>query len=206
LIPLDGRALDQKGVYIMPRTAKVASDGSFSFETSSVSYPTANKGQVYGTAAFGRYRIIVNGLPEQYCMTRAIFNSRDVLDSGFDISNDVVPGPLSIRVERNAATISGTVHNSKNEVVPDSIVALIPTLERRMNLALFHTVRTDQHGNFTVRQIAPGNYGILALEGVESVAFENAEFVKDYENKMSRLTILPGTANNSIINVIPNPN
>ena len=61
---------------------------------------------------------------------------------------------------------------------------------------------TDQKGRFSFERIVPGDYGLIGWEDVAAGAWFNAEFLKDFENRMTRITIGPDSSNNRNITII----
>jgi hypothetical protein len=46
---------------------------------------------------------------------------------------------------------------------------------------------------------------VFAWEDVENGAWENEEYLKDFENRAMHVTALPGTASNVSVRLIPTP-
>jgi hypothetical protein len=58
---------------------------------------------------------------------------------------------------------------------------LIPEDARRERRDLFRFVRTNQHGEFIMRGLAPGDYNLVAWENeVDIDAIYDADFMKPY--------------------------
>jgi hypothetical protein len=72
----------------------------------------------------------------------------------------------------------------------DALLCNLPPPTHRENLNLYETATTGQDGNFTIRGVAPGDYGILAWEDIEPNAWLNADFLKPLESQAQRVTVI----------------
>jgi hypothetical protein len=130
----------------------------------------------------------------------ALYAGRDTLDTGLHIEGNP-SSPLEITIG-----VGGTVHGvveKGNDTVQDSLVFLIPSANHRGNLNLYKTASTDQDGTFTIRGVAPGDYGILAWEDMEPNAWLNADFLKRFESQTQHLTLIGAASLEVNVRVIP---
>jgi hypothetical protein len=72
------------------------------------------------------------------------------------------------------------------------------------NPAAFKTGVTDQLGLFVVRGLSPGAYSILAWEDVETGAYQDPEFLKELEDRGTKITVERGSRNVVNVRAIPN--
>jgi hypothetical protein len=56
---------------------------------------------------------------------------------------------------------------------------------------------------FSIRGVAPGNYGVIAWEDVEPGAWMTADSLKDLESRAVRVSILGTSIVNTVVRVIP---
>jgi protocatechuate 3,4-dioxygenase beta subunit len=139
----------------------------------------------------GNYRIVV-GPPLQNAYLKAIrFEDRDVLETGL-LLDRAPSNPATIVISANAAVVTGTVMNDKQQPVPNAVVALVPERDRRSNTQLFKNATTDRTGQFRIQAITPGNYKLFAWQDVENGAWQNAEFLSMYEERGTPLEIAEG--------------
>jgi hypothetical protein len=59
-------------------------------------------------------------------------------------------------------------------------VALVPSLRR---YSRYKETTTDQNGEFTIAGVTPGEYKIYSWDQIETGAYQNAEWLKQYELK-----------------------
>jgi hypothetical protein len=77
--------------------------------------------------------------------------------------------------------VEGTVVAEDGKAIPGATVAILPDHEHRQRRDLYHFVRADQHGDYSVHGLAPGNYKVLAWDGdVDMDAIYDSDFIKPY--------------------------
>jgi len=197
LSPLDMR--DRSiAIAVAPQTG-VAPDGSFLIAFT----PDRGSTERLGRVAKGLYQISLNGLIEDQYLASARYGGIDVMDSGLLVDGPP-PGLLTLAV-KNGGRVEGIVRNARDEAVGDSRVVIVPAQNHRGNLKLFKTAISDQNGKVSLRGVAPGEYSIFAWEDVESGAWESAEYLKEFENRSVRVSVLAGTSTNVNIRLISAP-
>jgi hypothetical protein len=181
------RPLDVRD-YVAVRGFRIADDGTFS---------TGN------TVGQGSYQFYFSGLHENLYLATATRNGQDILNGGL-----VMQGAESATVAltlREGGRVEGVVRNAKDEPVANSMVALIPSQNRRGNLLLVKSYSSDQEGRFSLRGVAPGEYTLLAWEDAEANATRNAEFLKEFETRGVLLTVREGVTSTATARVIAAP-
>jgi protocatechuate 3,4-dioxygenase beta subunit len=151
----------------------------------------------------GRYRIQLIGLPADAFLISAREGPREVLESNFTVRGD--PELLELRIggRGSIGSVDGTVVNALGQPVSAATVVLIPGPERRTNATAFKTSTSDQNGNFSIRSILPGDYKVLAWEDVETGAYFDPEFLKNFETRGEAVRIQRGSQNRVTLRVIP---
>jgi protocatechuate 3,4-dioxygenase beta subunit len=197
LSPMDFRDRTM-ALAVAPQTG-VATDGSFLIAFT----PNPGTTERLGRVAEGLYQISLNGLLEDQYLASAQYGTVNVMDGGLKIDGPA-PGPLTLAV-KNGGRVDGIVQNVRYEAVADCRVVIVPSQNHRGNPSLFKTAFSDQNGNFSLRGVAPGDYSVFAWEDVENGAWENEEYLKDFENRAMHVTVLPGTASNVSVRLIPTP-
>jgi hypothetical protein len=113
----------------------------------------------------------------------------DVIDSGLDITSGAPPGEMTIVIAMAAGQITGTVQNEKLEPAAGATVVLIPEGKRRESDRWYQTTSTDQYGNYTLKNVAPGEYRVFAFDTVEYQAYMDPEWLKPFESKGEKVSI-----------------
>ncbi len=140
------------------------------------------------------YELRVTGAGDDFYLKSARLGNEDVLEAGLDLSSGEAPsGTLELSFSPDGGRIAGFVNNSKDEPVIGAQVALVPEARRRQRRDLFKQTTTDQNGVFTLRGIPPGRYQVFAWEDVEAGAWQDPEFLQQYEKKGKRYEIEEGS-------------
>ena len=107
-------------------------------------------------------------------------------DDGVDLTGS--PAPLAIQLATDGGRIQGVVRNSAGEPVAGAVVT--------MNSSTTYDVWTatsDDAGQYEIRDIAPGEYRVLAFDDAPQGAPGDADFRKPYEKSAVPLQVLPST-------------
>jgi len=183
---------------LAPQTG-VATDGSFLIAFT----PNPGTTERMGRVAEGLYQVSLNGLIEDQYLASAQYGAIDVMNGGLKVDGPA-PGPLILAV-KSGGRVDGVVQNTKYEAVADCRVVIVPSQNHRGNPSLFKTAFSDQNGKFSLRGVAPGDYSVFAWEDIENGAWENEEYLKDFENRAMHITVLPGTSSSISVRLIPAP-
>jgi hypothetical protein len=158
--------------------ARSGADGAVSFN------------QVYA----GRYQLgYVRGLPADTFVLSARQAARDLfkeemLVEGAEVNLEIVASSGAPVLEGKVADANGSaVHNALVVLVPES-----PLKERRDYYGAYKETRTDQNGEFEIRGITPGEYQAYAWTDAPAGAFRNAQFMRDFEGKGTRVKLERG--------------
>jgi Carboxypeptidase regulatory-like domain len=127
-------------------------------------------------------RIRVEGLDNSGYVKAADYGGVDVLEQGFTPragSNATLEFTLSAQ----GAQVEGTVTDENGLPVVGVWVVLVPDAKHRDRHDLYRTERTDQHGVFKIKQVAPGDYALYSWDEVEDGAWEDPDFMRPFEEK-----------------------
>jgi hypothetical protein len=127
-------------------------------------------------------RLQFHGLDENGYVKAADYGGVDILDQGF------TPHPgsnatLEITLSAHGAQVEGTATDENGLPAVGVWVVLVPDAKHRDRHDLYRTERTDQHGLFKIKQVAPGDYTLYSWDEVEDGAWEDPDFIKPFEEK-----------------------
>jgi len=148
------------------------------------------------------YRLNVAGLPRNAYVRTARLGSTDVLNEGLHIDRQP-NGLLDILIGTDAGTADGTVVNDKQEPSVNVPVVLVPDPARRNRSDLYRNVSTDAAGRFHIEDVPPGDYKLFAWEDVESGAWQDPDFIRQYEDRGKAVRISPSGTAMTELRVIP---
>jgi hypothetical protein len=87
---------------------------------------------------------------------------------------------------------------------PGATVVLIPQeQERRDQTTFYRTIGTDQSGNFTIKNVVPGEYRIYAWEDIEPGAYYDPDFIKPLEANGEKVSIAENGNQSVQLKLIP---
>ncbi len=173
----DLRVVLQDTDYLLARQSSVRSDGAFDLE---------------GVPP-GLYSVGVFGLLQGWYVRSIVSGGRDLLREGLAAAG--YGSPISIVVSDDAATVDGIARSANGDPLRNARVVLIPVRNRRGPLLRFPTAAADVYGLFTVANVPPGEYSVLALDAagrsVRLPYWEDPGFLNEYERFSERIRLDP---------------
>lgn len=149
--------------------AAVAADGSF----------------VLRNVVPDRYRVNVNRPPGTY-LKSILVGQQESLDGIVDFTGG---GALEIVFGANGAQVTGSVQTSNGDPAAGATVTLVAVGAMQGRTDLFRTAMSDQNGQFTFRDLAPGEYKVFAWEDLEPGASQDPDFRRPFESKAAPLKL-----------------
>jgi hypothetical protein len=116
----------------------------------------------------GRFRLQVEGLPEDAYVKSAVYGKKDALDL-LDLAQTGADEKLGIVIGAPAARISGVVRDDKGNA-QQGTVTLIPDPLQPQRTSLYQLAETDENGRFQLQGLRPGKYRLYAWEDFEAGA------------------------------------
>jgi Carboxypeptidase regulatory-like domain len=141
----------------------VAADGSFTFD---------------GVTP-GDYRLKVSGGRTKSYIKSARFGAIDALTAPFYIDG---PGEFDVVLSPNAGSIDVIITNDDGKASSDATVVLVPDPPRRQRFDLYY-VTGSPNGRLHLDGIAPGDYRAFAWDDVPGDAWQDADFMRAYEDR-----------------------
>ena len=141
------------------------------------------------------YRVTIQNIPQGYVKSIR-FAGRDLIRRELDLSAGG-GGSLEIVLSSNPASISGTVRNSDGEPVADAAVNAWTKDDPEIR-----TARTDASGRFTLRNLGPGEYRVIAWESLDRGVIENPAFRASFEGQATVVTLQEGSAESADLKVV----
>ena len=135
------------------------------------------------------YDLRLGGLPREAYLKSARAGETDVLADGLTVTGAGTI-EIAIAVASDGGAVQGVVRDKNQRPVPGATILLAP--DRRSRADLFKSTTSDQNGHYEFAVIAPGNYKLFAWEDVEPEAWEDSDFLKDYEKLGEKVVLEPG--------------
>jgi hypothetical protein len=163
--------------------ATVSADGSFRYQ-----------GRRYN-------RVRVDGLPPAGYVKSLQVGANDLLNGD---SRIVALGPMTIVVAVDGGTVNGVVVDNGKKAMANAVVALAPSSpELRRRPDLYRSTTTDFDGRFQLQGVPGGDYKLFVWEYAPEGAWQNAEFLQNYERFGQTIRVTPGGNQNVTVTVIP---
>jgi len=180
--------LTQRGrMFAGDSEASVKSDGSF----------------LLSGVSDGNYMIHVGSSCSACYVKSVTAGGGDILGQGIQVSGAVGPSSVDIVYSSHTAKVSGVVTRDDGSPAAGALVVLVPDEPFRGYDDRYQTASTDQYGAFTMSGVAPGSYSAYAWERIEDGAYEDPEFVKQFEKKAEPIEVEENGSNTIQLKLIP---
>ncbi len=141
---------------------------------------------VFEDVSAGIYRVHASGGPEGAYLKSIRLNDQEVMNKDIDFSQGV-SGELEVVFRYSAAEVNGTVQLPQSASSgPSGQPAAVPVFD----VVLVsdegnprQSSDTDQNGNFTFKELSPGQYHVYAFEQLNAGQLENPAILKALEGK-----------------------
>jgi hypothetical protein len=112
----------------------------------------------------------------------------DVLSDGLTVTG---AGTVEIEIvmASDGGGAQGVVLDKDQQPVAGATILLAP--DRRSRQDLFKSTTSDQNGHYEFTDVTPGDYKLFAWDDVEPEAWNDPDFLKDYEKQGEKETLEP---------------
>lgn len=167
------RARDAAGPLVAdPKPAQVQANGSFTVMAVSPD----------------EYQVAVSNLPDGFYVKAILAGGRDISLTGLDLSSGAAI-PLDVVLSAGAGVATGVVQNGQDPA-PGATVVLVPQERERRDLPQYYrTAVSDDSGNFSFKNLYPGQYKAYAWKDVETGAWFDPDFIRPVESKGESVTV-----------------
>ena len=148
----------------------------------------------------GDYQIKVGLAGFRGYIKSARYGAVDALNPPFHID---VAGQLEIVISPDAGSLDGIVLDDMQKPFPDATVVLVPDPPRRQRFDLFYAAGSDASGRLHLDSVAPGDYRMFAWDDVPADAWQDPDFLRQYEDRGKPVRISEGTKQILELRLIP---
>jgi hypothetical protein len=179
---------------------RIIAVGSGEPDLSGLDYFLTVNGRIgFGSNPFETDRFIVRNVPPGHYALKfygsllrklhvksARAGETDVLADGLTVKGD---GRIEIEIAlaSDCAALEGVIRDGNENPVPGATILLAP--DRRSRADLFKSVTSDQNGRYEFAASAPGDYMLFAWEDVEPEAWNDPDFLKEYEKQGEKVVL-----------------
>jgi Carboxypeptidase regulatory-like domain len=158
----------------------------------------ADGGFTFTDVPEGTHRLDFNPLPPGYFLKSSA--APDVLETGVTVSNSAAA--IDLTLSPNPAQLTGTVSNA-HMPANGAAVVLVPQGSRKGLDRFSRRSITDQSGHFSMKSVIPGDYRILAFEGVDRTLLMDPDFLQRFEDQGESMHLQEGDSLNVSLDAIP---
>lgn len=129
----------------------------------------------------GRYRLAVaGGAPSGYTLKSAVFGGQDVLDLPFELTGVERPAGGLVTFGTRTTEISGTVNDASSQPAPGATIIAFSSDERfwTPESRRIRAIRPAADGKYTLKDLPPGDYRLIALSDVETGRWFDPAFLR----------------------------
>jgi hypothetical protein len=138
----------------------------------------------------GVYTVQANGPPGTWYIKSLRSGGIDLLSEDLTVVEGAQPQPIEVTLRDDAASLRGTVAPT-DDMVPVTVLLVQPRGTRNLI-----KVGGAFQGKFEIDGVAPGDYLLLAFDGVDRLEYENPEVLNQYLSKAQHISLHPhGIAN-----------
>lgn len=171
-------------LYILGRSESLGSFGSASAQVES------DGSFLWTEIPDGTLRVTMAGLGKDAYLKAVEYDGVNVLDQGFS-SHPGSNAAIEVTLSSRGAHLQGAVVDADGLPAVGVWVVLVPDV-RRDRHDLYKTAHTDQHGQFKMDGLTPGDYLVLSWDEVEDGAWEDPDFLKPFEPKAEKISVQEG--------------
>jgi protocatechuate 3,4-dioxygenase beta subunit len=176
----DSKPAMPRSVSLVPLVADAVSAGTTTL--------SADGSFVFQDVAEGRYRLQIRPIPGGYYVRRGADGGADVIvQHGHATSAEV-------HFDSGAGEIRGVIYQDDGKQIPaaSATVVLVPQGDGASDPDDYRLITSNRSGQFVIRNLAPGDYSLLAFQSFDTSEFADPEVVREYERWAQRIRIEKG--------------
>ena len=149
----------------------------------------------------GNYRLTVAGYRNSYLKSATIAGV-DVLNGGMRLDGEP-RGTLDIVLGNAPGSLDAVAIDGRKMPVAAVTVVLVPDVSHRKRYDLFRQATSDASGRIHLDNVVPGDYKLFAWEVVESNAWTDPDFLRNYESNGIAVRVGEGGRVSAEVTVTP---
>jgi protocatechuate 3,4-dioxygenase beta subunit len=167
---------------VTAQTARVAPNGTFTFKE----------------LPEGTYQVTTFGQTQDCYLKTIRFSGMEVSDDEFNVIRGT-QATLEVTISARGARVQGAVTDQDGLPAAGVWVVLVPDAAHASEFRLYKQINTDQYGRFDLRGIAPGDYTLFSWEHVDRNAWQDPDFLKEFQSQGLSVSLQEGDLRSATI-------
>lgn len=122
-------------------------------------------------------------------------DGKDITERPFDLQTDATS--FVVTYTNRASKVTGVVKDARGNVAADAMVLVFPTDQQRWtdygkSPRYLRSVPMALKGTYTFDHLSPGDYYVIAIEGVDGEGWRDPKVLQSLANRAERLTVAVG--------------
>jgi 5-hydroxyisourate hydrolase-like protein (transthyretin family) len=151
--------------------------------------------------ADGVFKVNLSGLSKDCYIKEVRYGESTLPDTELRVGKGT-SGSLEITISSRGARVEGSVLTEESLPAAGVWVVAIPEESKRQFERLYKSDRTDQNGHFSLRGLVPGKYKLFSWSSVEEGAWQDADFLKEFEGKGETVDVQDGDVKQAELQLI----
>jgi hypothetical protein len=178
--------------------------GSLTLENPSVeatqAFAPARNGEFSTIAPGGRY--IAHAVENSGWFVESItLDGKDITGRPFDLQTDATT--FVVTYTNRPSKVTGVVKDARGQVASDAMVIVFPTDQQRWrdygrSPRFLRSVPMSIKGTYTFDHLPPGDYYVIAIEGIDGEGWRDPKVLQSLANRAERLTVAAGQATQTL--------
>jgi len=142
----------------------------------------------------GARLIRMSRLPDEWQMTAAYVEGRDVIDTALDFDGGQTTAGVTLVVTDQVTELTGTVHDDRGTALTAFTVIAFPSDDRLWQPQSRHILasRPDQNARYRIRGLPPGDYRVSVVEVVQDGEWFDPRFLDDLRQRSVPIRLRAG--------------
>lgn len=145
----------------------------------------------------GVYMVQANGPIGTWYIKSLRSGGIDLLSEDLTVVEGAQPTPIEVTLRDDAASVRGSVAPA-DDMVPVTVLLVQPRAARNLI-----KMGSAFQGKFEIDGVAPGDYLLLAFDGMDHVDYENPEVLNQYLSKAQHISLQPHGITNVNLSLSP---
>jgi hypothetical protein len=145
---------------------------------------------------FGRSRVRVNGLPDEWAVKAMLHDGSDIAEQPIELRSGEIMSDVQIVLTKNVTSVAGQLADAKGEPLVDGTVVMFSTDTNLWteDSRYIRAARPDQQGRWQIKGAPPAEHFIVALDAVEDGQWFETEYLESIRRYAQKVVVASADA------------